>query len=194
MKTVGNALSTYLNTTKNMISCDLFVLKLNNGTEYCFTNADKSIQYNGKTFRHDQLLIERQQVRLHDTVVVDTMSVIIYADTAAVLGGTGIKAAAHNGLLDRAYMSILRAFFDSDHNMLDAMGIFGGIIEVNKCGGLALEITVKAQTQGLSQEFPRRKYYPQGAYTTTNGTVSSTGSNNDSCLIAPFVPLKEVLL
>lgn len=194
MKTVSSQLSTYLNTNKNMISCDLFVLKLNNGTEYYFTNADKDIEFDEKLFRHDKMLIERQQVKLHDTVVVDTMSVNIYADTSAVLGGASIKAAAHGGLLDRAYMSILRAFFDSEHKLLDAMGIFGGIVEVNKCGGLALELTVKAQTQGLSQEFPRRKYYPQGAYTTTNGVVSSTGTNTDGCLIAPFVPLKEVLL
>lgn len=194
MKTVSNDLSGYLNKEKNLISCDLFELQLANGSKYYFTNADKSIMYGGKTYRHDQLLIKRQQVKLHDTVVVDTMTITIYADTVANIGSKGIKVAAHDGTLDRAKMLVLRAFFNSDNTILDAMGIFSGNVEVKQCGGLSLELTVKAQTQGLSQEFPRRKYYPQGAYTTTNGTVSSSNTNTDSCLIAPFVPLKEVLL
>lgn len=194
MKTASDELTAYLNQEKNMVSCDLFVLQLADGTMYYFTNADCNVAYGGNTYRHDQLLIKRQQVKLHDTVVVDTMTITIYADGAANLGAKGIKIAAHDGTLDRAKMLVYKAFFDSDNSILGAMGIFCGNVEVKKCGGLSLELTVKAQTQGLSQEFPRRKYYPQGAYTTTNGTVSSSNANTDSCLIAPFVPLKEVLL
>lgn len=194
MKKVNAALSQYLNTEKNMISCDLFTLHLANGQEYHFTNADKNIFYDGVTYLHDQLLIKRQQVKLHDTVVVDTMTITIYADAKANIGGIGIKSAAHNGVLDRAKMQVKRAFFDSSANILGAMDLFRGNLEVKKSGGLSLELTIKAQTQGLSQEYPRRKYYPQGAYTTTNGVVSSTEGNNASCIITPFMPRKEVLL
>lgn len=194
MKTVNNELSSYLNSEKNMISCDLFVLQLADGTKCYYTNADKSITYDGVTYLHNQLLIKRQQVKLHDTVVVDTMTVTIYADKAVNLGDKSIKMAAHDGTLDRSKMYVKRVFFDSDANVLGVMDLFGGNLEVKKSGGLTLELTVKAQTQGLSQEYPRRKYYPQGAYTTTNGVVSSTGDNNASCLITPFMPRKEVLL
>lgn len=194
MKTVNDDLTAYLNQEKNMISCDLFVLQLANGTKYYYTNADTNVVYGGNTYRHDQLLIKRQQVKLNATVVVDTMTITVYADGAVNLGSKGIKIAAHDGTLDRAKMFVYRAFFDSDNAILGVMGIFGGSVEVKKCGGLTLELTVKAQTQGLSQEFPRRKYYPQGAYSTTNGKVTSSNVNTDSCLIAPFVPLKEVLL
>ena len=45
MKTVNNELSSYLNSEKNMISCDLFVLQLADGTKCYYTNADKSITY-----------------------------------------------------------------------------------------------------------------------------------------------------
>ena len=193
MKTVNDDLTAYLNQEKNMISCDLFVLQLANGTKYYYTNADTNVVYGGNTYRHDQLLIKRQQVKLNATVV-DTMTITVYADGAVNLGSKGIKIAAHDGTLDRAKMFVYRAFFDSDNAILGVMGIFGGSVEVKKCGGLTLELTVKAQTQGLSQEFPRRKYYPQGAYSTTNGKVTSSNANTDSCLIAPFVPLKEVLL
>lgn len=194
MKTVNDDLTAYLNQEKNMISCDLFVLQLANGTKYYYTNADTNVVYGGNTYRHDQLLIKRQQVKLNATVVVDTMTITVYADGAVNLGSKGIKIAAHDGSLDRAKMLVYRAFFGSDNAILGVMGIFYGSVEVKKCGGLTLELTVKAQTQGLSQEFPRRKYYPQGAYSTTNGKVTSSNANTDSCLIAPFVPLKEVLL
>lgn len=194
MKDVGTGLENYLNTEKHMTSCDLFVLQLANGTKYYYTNADTNVVYGGNTYRHDQLLIKRQQVKLNATVVVDTMTITVYADGAVNLGSKGIKIAAHDGTLDRAKMYVKRVFFDSNANVLGVMDIFGGNLEVKKSGGLTLELTVKAQTQGLSQEYPRRKYYPQGAYTTTNGVVSSTGDNNASCLITPFMPRKEVLL
>ena len=50
MKTVNNELSSYLNSEKNMISCDLFVLQLADGTKCYYTNADKSITYDGVTY------------------------------------------------------------------------------------------------------------------------------------------------
>lgn len=193
MKTVSDGLENYLNTEKNMISCDLFELQLADGGRYYYTDADKSIVYDGKTYRHDQLLIKRQQVKLHDSVVVDTMTVTIYADKNSKLGSKALLVAAHDGTLDMAKLFLKRCFFRGD-SVVGVIGLFGGGVEVKSCGGLALELTVKANTQGLSQEFPTRKYYPQGTYSTTNGTVTSGVADDDGCLIAPFVPLKEVLL
>lgn len=193
MKVVSEALATYLNNEKNMISCDLFELWLADGGRYYYTDADKSITYDGKTYRHDRLLIKRQQVKLHDSVVVDTMTVTIYADKNTKLGSKSLLAAAHDGTLDMAKIVLKRCFFRGD-TVLGVIGLFGGGIEVKACGGLSLELTVKAKTQGLSQEFPLRKYYPQGTYSTSGGTVTSSNTDSDSCLIAPYVPLKEVLL
>ena len=95
MKTVNDDLTAYLNQEKNMISCDLFVLQLANGTKYYYTNADTNVVYGGNTYRHDQLLIKRQQVKLNATVV-DTMTITVYADGAVNLGSKGIKIAAHD--------------------------------------------------------------------------------------------------
>lgn len=194
MKDVSAALEQYLHSARNMISCDLFILRLSDGKEYFYTNFDRDIAFDDKVYLHNELLLKRQQVKLHDTVVVDTMTITIYADNNTHIGTVPLKVAAHNGTLDRSYMTLKRCFFNSDGTVLGVMGVFGGNLEVKKCGGLSLELTIKAKTQGLSQEFPRRKYYPQGAYSTTDGVVSSTDTNTDSCLIAPFVPLKEVLL
>lgn len=193
MKNVSESLETYLNTEKNMISCDLFELLLADGGRYYYTDADKSITYDGKSYLHNQLLIKRQQVKLHDNVVVDTMTVTIYADKNTRLGSKPLLAAAHDGTLDMAKLILKRCFFRGD-TVLGVIGLFGGGVEVKACGGLSLELTVKANTQGLNQEFPLRKYYPQGTYSTSGGTVTSSNTDSDSCLIAPYVPLKEVLL
>lgn len=62
------------------------------------------------------------------------------------------------------------------------MSLFGGVVEVSKAGGIALKLTVKAETQGLNMPFPRRRYYPQAPY----GGIA--GKDSGTALIAPFVP------
>lgn len=193
MKDVADQLADHLNTAKNFVSCDLYVLTLANGNRYYYTNADRDITYDGNRYRHDALLIKRQQTKVNDRVVVDTMAVTIGANSKDMIEGKSVLLAAHDGTLDFARLHLSRCFF-YEATVLGAIGLFGGNVEVKKCGGLGLELTVKAKTQGLSQEFPVRKYYPQGTYSTVNGSISAGTDDDDSCLIAPFVPLKEVLL
>ena len=202
MKTVSNELATHLNTEKNFVSCDLFELVLANGNTYRYANTDCDIIWDGKTYLHDALLIKRQQIKLQSQVTVDTLSVSIFTDkdhAADMIDGTPVMAAAHSGVLDGAKMYLKRCFFRTGDGLPSATAIgvvslFGGDVEIKSAGGIRLDLTIKSKTQGLSQEFPRRKYYPQGSYTTTSGKVISTGTTNDTCLIAPFVPRKEVLL
>ena len=43
-------------------------------------------------------------------------------------------------------------------------------------------------------KFPIRKYYPQKAYSTSGeGVIGSTDIDNAS-VVAPYVPLKEILI
>ncbi len=194
MKNVAFQLADHLNTARNFVSCDLYALRLANSNTYYYTNADRDITHEGITYKHNALLVKRQQTKVNDRVVVDTMTVTISANSKDTIEGKPILLAAHDGTLDFAKLHLARCFF-RDSEVLGAIGLFGGNVEVKKCGGLNLELTVKAKTQGLSQEFPVRKYYPQGTYsTTTSGSISAGTSDDDSCLIAPFVPLKEVLL
>ena len=87
-----------------------------------------------------------------------------------------------------------RCFFDLDGEVMGVVGLFSGLTEVKSCGGLAMKLTVKSKVQGMSQEFPRRRFYPQGTYANSGGTVSSSKEEDSASVIAPFVPLKEVLL
>ncbi len=202
MKTVTQALETHLNTEKSFTSCDLFELRLANGNTYYYADTDCDVTWDGRTYLHDALLIKRQQIKLQSQVAVDTLTVTIYTDrdhAADMIESTPVLAAAHSGLLDGAKMYLKRCFFRTDDGLpsvtaIGAVSLFGGDVEIKSSGGIKLELTIKAKTQGLSQEFPRRKYYPEGCYTTSGGTVISTGTTNDTCLIAPFVPRKEVLM
>ena len=204
MKTVSAALETHLNTEKNFTSCDLFELVLANGNAYRYADTDCDITWDGKIYKHDALLIKRQQIKLQSQVTVDTLGVTIYTDkdhAADKIESLPIMAVAHSGTLDGAKLYLKRAFFRTNTSGLPtatAIGVislFGGDVEIKSSGGIKLDLTVKAKTQGLSQEFPRRKYYPQGAYSTNaSGKITASTTTDDTSLIAPFVPRREVLL
>lgn len=194
MKSVENALSDYLNTQKEMVSCDLYTLTLFDGATHYYTNADRDIVYDGHTYLHDAFRIKREQTKINNVISVDSMTVSIYATLEDKLGDKPIFLAAHDGAFDRATLSLSRCFFDLGGNITGVIGLFSGITEVKSCGGLTMKLTVKSKVQGMSQEFPRRRFYPQGTYATSGGKVSSSTEEDSASVIAPFVPLKEVLL
>lgn len=194
MKSVENTLSDYLNTQKEMVSCDLYTLTLFDGATHYYTNADRDIVYDGHTYLHDAFRIKREQTKINNVISVDSMTVSIYATLEDKLGDKPIFLAAHDGAFDRATLSLSRCFFDLDGNITGVIGLFSGITEVKSCGGLTMKLTVKSKVQGMSQEFPRRRFYPQGTYATSGGKVSSSTEEDSASVIAPFVPLKEVLL
>ena len=203
MKTVSDSLAAHLNTEKNFTSCDLFELELASGNVYYYANTDCDISYNNHVYHHDALLIRRQQIRLQGKVTVDTLNVTIYTDgehSADMIESQPVMSAAHSGVLDGAKLRLKRVFFQQGSGLptvsvIGVIDLFGGDVEVRSSGGIKLELTVKAKTQGLSQEFPRRKYYPQGAYSVAqNGKITASTETTDTTLIAPFVPRREVLL
>ena len=194
MKAVTDALATYLNTEKEMNVCDLYTLTLYDGSAYYYTDADKDITYNGHTYLHNALLLKREQTKINNVISVDSMTVSIYATVDDKLGDKPIFLAAHDGALDRATLALSRCFFDANGNTIGAVDLFSGSTEVKSCGGLLMKLTVISKVQGLSQEFPRRRFYPQGTYSTSGGKVSSSTEEDSASVIAPYVPLKEVLL
>lgn len=202
MKDVSADLATHLNTEKNFLACDLFELILANGNTYRYTDADCDVVLGNYIYHHDSLMIRRQQINLQSQVTVDSLAVVIYTDgehAADEIESLPVMQVAHSGTLDGAKMNLLRAFFTKSGDLpaasvIGTIGLFGGDVEIKSSGGIKLELTIKSKTQGLNMEFPIRKYYPQGAYTTMSGQITSSGQTNDTCLIAPFVPRKEVLL
>lgn len=202
MKEVTENLATHLNTEKTFLACDLFELVLANGNTYRYADTDCDIVIGNLIYRHDALLIRRQQISLQGQVTVDALEVTIYTDgehVADKIESLPVMQVAHSGVLDGAKLYLKRAFFNKTGDLpaasvVGTIGLFGGDVEIKSSGGGKLELTVKSKTQGLNKEFPIRKYYPQGAYSTTSGRIVSNGQTDDTCLIAPFVPRREVLL
>ena len=194
MKTVTDALAAYLNTKKEMVVCDLYTMTLYDGTAYYYADADHDVTYNGHTYLHNALILKREQTKINNVISVDSMTVSIYATVDDKIADKTIYLADHAGTLDRDTLSLSRAFFDEEGNITGAIDLFSGITEVKSCGGLLMKLTVKSKVQGLSQEFPRRRFYPQGTYSTSGGKVSSSTEEDSASVIAPYVPLKEVLL
>ena len=162
MKNVEQALGQYLNKVKHIVSCDLYRLALFNGAEYRYADFDIDVFYNGKTYLHNALLLERRYTSVDNELSVDTLSVTAWADNRDSLEGLSFFKAIHNEKLDRAKLYLSRVFFGEDKSIIGAIELFGGDVEVKKVGGLKAEFTVKARAQGLHLDFPIRKYYPQG--------------------------------
>lgn len=194
MKTVTADLETYLNTVKNLTSCDLYELELSDGSVYYYADTDMDVYCDNYNYKHGELLIKRDQIKINSTVVVDTMTVTIQASTADTIADTPIIKAAHDGILDRAKLHLKRCFFRGT-TIVGTIALFGGTAEIKSAGGIKLQLTVKAKTQGLNMSFPIRKYYPQGTYSTSDESqVISSAETDETCVIAPYIPRKEVLM
>lgn len=194
MKEITKSLETYLNTERNLMSCDLYRLVLLNGTEYLYADTDKDVVYNGKTYKHDSLVMTRKQIEQDSEVSVDSLTVDVYADDGDLVSSRPFIKSAHDGVLDRARLYLTRAFFNRDGVIIGTINLFGGNVEVKKAGGIHVELEVKSDTQGLNMYFPIRKYYPRGQYVVSNDTIISSTDTDKTTLVAPFIPLKEVLL
>lgn len=193
MKTVENDLAIYLNTMKQVQSCDLYELVLANGNHYYYTNIDVDIVYNGTLYKHNALLFTREQIKLNSTLTVDTLTVTICASKDNTIESKPIMKAAQDGTMDRARMHLKRCFF-RDGVVVGAVDMFSGKIEIKQAGGLQLKLSIKAETSGLNMDFPIRKYYPQGSFSTGSGGTVTASSTDNSAVIAPYIPRKEVLL
>lgn len=194
MKTVGEALSIYLNTERHITSCDLYELDMHNGHTYHYADTDRDISYNGVIYLHNALILKRQQIKMDSSIVVDSMTVTAYMDKSDQIEAEMFMKAAHSGILDKSKLYLRRCFFN-EGNVVGVISLFGGNVEVKSAGGIKMQLTVKAKTQGLNMPFPIRKYYPQGSYTVNaDSNIISETQDESTCLIAPYVPLKETLL
>ena len=193
MKQVTSALETYLNTERNIQACDLYELVLSNSHHYYYADTDTDIIYNGKTYKHDGLIFSREQVALNSTVVVDTMTIQVKGGTVDEIDGVPFVKAVHGGALDRGKLYLRRCFF-REEQIVGCIDLFGGLTEISSAGGLLVTLEVKAETSGLNMDFPIRKYYPQGSFSTDSDGVVTIKDSDEVAVVAPYKPQKEVLM
>ncbi len=207
MKDVTEALEKYLNEKHEIQCCDLYDLNVETGSHYYFTNADRDISYGGHLYEHNRFILERDQIQLLNQVQVDSLTVTISAGiadkiTVADLKGNATEEpflkAVNDGYFDRARLKLSCCFFNPINDtslpaIVGAIDMFEGLCDVEQAGGMYVQFSIKSKTTGLNMQFPLRRYYPQGAYSIVgNGVAASDSSQN--CVIAPFIPRKEVLI
>ena len=182
MKQVTEAMNAHLNHDKHFRCADVYDLQLRGGSTYFITDSDVDVGYEGNLYKHNQLVIERTQIKTNSRVTVDKLTITIFSDKSDKIEGKTVQEFAHDGGFDRAKLFLRRVFFDDEGIPFGHVSLFGGMVEVSAAGGLELKLNVKAETQGLHMSFPLRRYYPQTPY----GAIA--GKDSGTALVAPFVP------
>lgn len=196
MKDCTQALAEKLNSESEFICCDLYKLRLQNGTTYYIADFDKDVAFNGITYRSDMFLMNREQTKLSGTPSVDTLSVTINADKNHNdnVDGKYIMKAVHDGALDDAYLMLIRCYMDAETgSVLGIINMFQGRCEVNGVGGISCKVNVKSDTLGLNAQFPTRTFAPQNVYQEKNGQVVTASTDSYTCMI-PLKPSRNVLM
>lgn len=196
MKECTQSLAEKLNTDSEFVCCDLFTLRLSDGTVYNIANFDKDITVNGITYVHDLFIINREQTKMSGTPSVDTLSVNIIADQSHNdnVKGEYVLKAVHDGSLDDAYLKLSRCFMDAETDaVLGVLNIFQGRCEVSGVGGMSCKLNVKSETLGLNAQYPLRIYAPQNVFQEAGGQVATASTDAYSCVI-PLKPSKNVLV
>lgn len=164
MKEMTQELKQHLMQSRNYISCLLYDLHLVNEDSYYFCEFDQDVFYHGKKYKHDMNIATATNTEINSSLTVDKMSITLYTDETDTLEGAKFMEIARNGGLDKASLTVHRAFIDENGETIGAIKLFTGILEVRSGGGITLKLDIKSKIQSLNIEFPNRRYYPTCPY------------------------------
>lgn len=191
MKNVNNQIKAMLDSESSFASCDLYSLTLCTGETYYFADYDEDIIIANKVYKHDALTFKRGQLKLQGMPSVDSLTVTIYCVNEDKVAGESFMQACHAGKISASTLMLSKAYFLEDE-CIGSVDIFSGNCEVESAGGLAVQLKVKSEIQGLSAPIPVRMFAAQAAYATNNGVVATSSRDTTSMLI-PLKPSGKVL-
>ena len=202
MKQCTVELAGYLNNKTEYKTCSLFQITLkDNSVIYC-TDFDKDVIFENHVFKSDLFVVKREQTTISGTPEVDTTNITIFADKQHndLVKNVFVLEAIHKGLLDTAYLTLWRAFFDVDiDTTLDtqirpygAIKLFIGRMELTSCNMLSAKFSAKAETTGLHMLLPLRTFQAQTSFAEENGNVVEYSEDKTTCVI-PMKPSSNVL-
>ena len=193
MKQMSEALSEYLSKEKSLQSCDLYTIRLVDGSVYRFASNDKDVEVDGTLYHRQPFHFRRDQLKLQGAPNVDTLTVTVYTEPQDKLGEQPFMQRVHAGDLGRAQLMLARAYFDASGECVGVLNLFMGLCEVDSAGGIAVKLKVKSEMQGLAAYIPPRVFVGQASYTNQSGTVVSSSTDHTNMLI-PLKPSLNVLL
>jgi len=160
MKNASPALTALLNSHRQFVCADLFVLSTAIGGEYFYTTADIPITVDGVTYSPFGLQISGLRYKLTSTLEADEQNITIAASPNDLIGAVPFIEALQQGVFDGGRVVRYRAYMtDWQSPPVGTILLFTGYIStVNSLNRLQAEIKVKSDLALLDVQMPRRLY------------------------------------
>jgi uncharacterized phage protein (TIGR02218 family) len=172
--------------TNNFLIGDLYSFTLVDGAQDFFSALDIPVVLNGTVYRADGLRIEGLKYKTGIGLQVDSQQVRIGAYPSDTLAGALFLSGVGAGLLDGAYLTRSRAFWqrqfgvpslDYAQTPIAAVALSTMLIsQIDKIGRTHVEMTVKSPTKLLDLDMPRNYYSPGCIHTLFDAGCNLTKS------------------
>jgi Uncharacterized conserved protein (DUF2163)/Phage conserved hypothetical protein BR0599 len=196
MRPASDPLIAFLASRQPYWSSDLFTFSLPNATTLRLASSDRSILAGANLFvaaNAGSIGITRGAWGIKNTLEVPTLEINIISSGTDYAGGSNVKLAMHNGLLDGAWIQLDRAYMPTTgpygDTALGTVQIFAGRTGEVKITSTGAKITVRGGNVLMNQFMPRNRFltscihtlYDAGctlvrATSTFAGTVSTASS------------------
>lgn len=143
--------------TGQFVLADCYEFLLANGAALRYTTAGVDLQVGGVTY-YNTVAIEHGQITEAVGLEVATMTVKIYADASAQIGGIGFNSYLAKGGFYGAYLILRRAFAADWDQPFYSIIRFPGYVSQPQIRRSAAELTVKSPVYLLNTKMPRLIY------------------------------------
>jgi uncharacterized phage protein (TIGR02218 family) len=166
VRAASGGLIALLNSNTQFLVADLVTITQANGTITRLTNADFDIVANTFTFLASGPRFTRGKTKIVLGIVVDTMSLSIFADATQLLGGIPWPRAAAAGALDGARVLVERAHMATwgDTSVGTVILFSGRVSEINPSRN-EVALVVKSDLEMLDIQMPRNTIQPNCIHT-----------------------------
>lgn len=160
MKQITTALQNFLLTAKEILTCDLLTITLQNGTVVYATNADIDITWNSQVYSHSAILFGRSKTSSGTLGKVSDLTLDLYADSTIMISGIPLLQAVRALMFDSATIRIDVLFLSNWSTPVGVINNFMGIVAQIDAGRTSAKITAKAPTHLFITQMPRNFYQP----------------------------------
>lgn len=158
MRTMPSELLTFLNTTTQLISLDLFTFELKSGATLRYSTHGDAVTFGGVTWLPAPAGLTRSRIRWATGIEVDTMEVVFQSDASILVGGIPMLAAAVLGLFDNARVTFSRLFLSDFATPVGLLDLFQGNAAPAEILRTSLHLTVKSDIERLNVHIPPSVY------------------------------------
>lgn len=165
---------------------DLYTFNLKDGTQLRYTGYDRPITVGAANFTHNNVRINRTNIKMVVGIEVDVMTLTAFADTTHLVNGVPFLHACHLGNMDGASVKLERAFLVPGTSLVvGSLVMFSGIVGNVQITKTSATMTVNSDLILLNTPLPRNVYQPGCIWTLFDtGCVLNKNNFRDSPTVA----------